>query len=102
MIKINFDFPFKGLDGLPAGERTVAKTLADFLAGRTPGIAPAKAFAWAVSLHDDGEILIDKSDSEALERCVLESDNFTNLGKAQITEIIQAARKQAEKPKEKK
>ena len=102
MIKINFDFSFKGLDGLPTGDRTIANTLADFLAARTPGIAPAKAFAWAVSLHDKGEILIDKSDSEALERCILESDSFTNLGKAQIAEIIQAGRKQAEGPKEKK
>lgn len=51
---------------------------------------PIKFWEWAVKLHKDGQIDIDKSDKETILAFVRENKAFNNLVKAQLIEVISA------------
>ena len=92
MKKINFDFRLANLDGkVDESSDTVAKVLANILAVKADGIQPAKAISLAVQLHNTGEVLVDKADSDAIERWVEKEDRFTNLLIVRVCETIREA-----------
>lgn len=85
-MKLNLNFNFKALDGEEFDN--AGKTLANILAvSDTPGYLPIKAHDFAVKLFNDGEIEIDESDLDILEKIVMAS-KLSNIAKAQILEII--------------
>lgn len=89
-MKIDLSSKIFGLDNkeIDNGE-TVAKLLANSLAGKTEKIEPVKAFDWAMRLFNEGNIEIDRSDSEKLIEEIKVSTTMTNLGKGQIIRKIQ-------------
>lgn len=87
---LNLNFNFKDLDGkdLPI-DKNVAKTLADMLCGQTSGLGAVKSYDWAIELHKNGQIDIDRTDLKLLEDFV-EKSQISNLGKAQLLTSIKS------------
>lgn len=91
-MKYNFNKPLLDLDSLPIkngdAEVNLGKALASHLINQTKGEA-FKLFDWAKSLHKDGIIDLDRSDSKALREIIEKLDTLTVLFKAQLLEIFE-------------
>jgi hypothetical protein len=86
-MKLNLDKNLLSLKGEPIEER-LNDVLADLLAMSTSG-KPAKMMAWAVSLVNDGEIEVDKSDMKFLIGVIESSGRIVNLAKAQLIQEVE-------------
>ena len=85
-MKLNLNFGFKTLDGSEVD--TASKAVANILSvGPTPGFNSIKAYDFALKLFNEGEIEIDRTDLNILEKIVTDSQLF-NFAKAQILEAI--------------
>jgi hypothetical protein len=85
-MKLNLDKQFLDLTGSPLPDK-MDEVLANALAASNIG-KPAKMMAWAISLINEGEIEIDKSDAKFLIEFVERHPGISNLAKDQlITEI---------------
>jgi len=87
---------FKNTDGTVLSGNTMAKLLSDLLSGQTPGIPAVKAYDWAVLLYKNGEIEIDRTDLDLLEKCVEQNQQIGNLVKAQLITSMKAATAKAD------
>jgi len=90
-MKVNLDWNFKGLDGKDLQGDTAAKLVANMLSNKAEGIAPIKAYDWAIKLFNEGELEVDETDFEALQR-VIEASDFVVLAKAQVLKNLKAAK----------
>ncbi len=87
---LNLDFKYKNLENIELEGNNVAKILADLLCGRTEGISSVKAMDWARDLYSKGEIEIDRSDINTLQKIVSDSQTLTNALKAPIILVLQS------------
>lgn len=86
-MKLNLDKQFLDLKGNPLPDR-MDEALANALATSNVG-KPARMISWAISLINDGEIDIDKSDVKFLMEFVERHPGLTNLAKGQLLERIE-------------
>lgn len=86
-MKLNLDKQFLDLKGYPLPDK-MDEALANALAISNVG-KPAKMMAWAISLINDGEIEIDKSDAKFLIDFVERHPGISNLAKDQLIEQIE-------------
>jgi len=92
---LSFDKPLLDLAGNPLlnqdqNEVTLGLRLAPTLSGHNQG-DPLKFFAWAVTIYNKGELVLDKSDLATLKDFVTSTLYLNNLEKAQILEVINNA-----------
>ena len=88
----DFNVTLKNLSGEvikseTGGDQTVGKLLASTLANTNKGNA-MKYFGWAQKLWNCETINLDKADKKSLYEFIEQCDTLTNLGKAQILEIL--------------
>jgi len=86
-MKLNLDRQFLNLKGEPLPDK-MDEVLANALASSNVG-KPAKMMAWAISLTNEGEINIDKSDAKFLIEFIENNRSIVNLAKDQLIEAIE-------------
>lgn len=89
---IDLNVALVGLDGVAAEDgAALGKYLGVALVQSTKG-DPIKMYSWAQTLFKGEPINVDKSDRKTLEEFIKDHDSLTNLAKAQMLEIIYAAK----------
>ena len=83
--------PFTDLDGKQIEKATLGSALATQLSISTTGDA-VKHMTWAILLHANTPLDLDKSDMETLRKFVENHGNMIALAKAPILEAIQEAK----------
>ena len=99
---INLDKQLLELNGKESKDAHMGQILANDLIIKTPGIEPAKAAAWAMTLWKKEPLDIDKTDSEKLVKYIESAENLINLAKAQLIETIKNDMIKTEEKKKKK
>ena len=91
MTTINLNEAITSIDGTQIKENdkpvTLGMLLGQQLAGSNKGEA-LKFYDWAVSLYKGDEISVDDTDLEKIKTFVKDSEQLTNLAKAQILKNI--------------
>ena len=80
-MKLNLNQSVAALDGTEIPQSNLADLLASSLCGKTPGIESVKAMDWALSLKNNKEIEIDRTDLKKLESLIktLDYNHLTNI-----------------------
>lgn len=86
-MKLDLNLNYKDLDGNDISEANMGKQLASLLCGKSGNIEPVKAFDWALELHKNKSIEIDKADLMKLTKFIESSETMTNLAKAQLLKV---------------
>lgn len=83
-INIDLNFPIKGLDDKEIPDSNAGKLLGNMLASNNKGDA-LKYYDWGRSLYKGNVIEVDRSDFDTIEKFIKESEQLSNLVKAQIS-----------------
>ena len=95
MIKINLSNAVLDLSGVSIPDMTLGKLVGNQLAASNKGDA-LKYYDWALSLYKGEDILVDKSDFKRIKEFVENSEQLTNLVKAQTIKVLDEAEKAEE------
>lgn len=93
-MKLDFNVAITGLDGISlkdgeGKEVLLSKTLANLLATSQENANTIKYFDWAVKVHNEGFIEVDKSDKELLTNFIKSSSSINTLGKGRLLQVIE-------------
>ena len=95
MLTFNLKVPFLNLSGntsVSDGKTvTLESVLADALATKSGAISSSKAVAFAVDLVKNGTITLDETDLDALRTFIKGHENFTNLYKERLLDLLVSA-----------
>jgi hypothetical protein len=87
----NFNKPIIGLDGEALndanGEVTLGKVLAPVIARQTQGDS-LKLLSWAMAIHKNEDLVLDKSDIKTLKELINADNQMTALVKAPLLELL--------------
>jgi hypothetical protein len=86
-MKIQLNKNLIGLDGQEIENSHMGKLVASTLAGTNKGDA-AKFWHWSTKFYAGEEVELDPSDLETLKNFIKESEQLTNLSKAQILQQL--------------
>ena len=86
-MKLNFNFPIKGLDGTDLKDSNAGKILANNLAGQPSGDI-IKYWQWAQDIYAGKEIELDKSDTETLRNYIKTNLTLPIITKVQMLEAF--------------
>lgn len=87
MKKISFNFKLKNLEGKEIEDAHAGKQFAIMIASSTEG-NPVKLMAWALLLHGEKDIEVDKADFELIKDLIIKSKEITNLTKSQLIDAL--------------
>lgn len=90
-MKLNFNKSLQNLDGSEVDNSNMGKILANLLSQSTVG-EPIKCWEMALKLYKDGEIEVDTTDKDLLEKVINASAAITAAGKAQLLLVIKTAK----------
>jgi len=89
--QLDFNVPLKQLDGTEISDMgkplTIGRILSSQFASATKGDA-LKLFGWATKLYDGKPLDLDESDKEVFKEFIKNSDQLTNLTKAQALQVL--------------
>lgn len=92
---LNFNIPLKTLDGKPITENekeiTLGMILSNVIAISNSKTDAMKFFDWAQALYKKESLNLDRADADGLRKFILDSDNFNNLHKGQLIDVIEKA-----------
>jgi hypothetical protein len=88
-MKLDLNFPIKGLDGIEIPNTNAGKIIADILAVKVEGISAVKAIDAAIKLFNCKPAELDKEDLQRL-KVVIEDErtNLANLVKVPVIAAI--------------
>ena len=86
-MKVQLNKNLLGLDGQEIENSHMGKLVASTLAGTNKGDA-AKFWHWSTKFYAGEEVELDPSDLETLKNFIKESEQLTNLSKAQILQQL--------------
>ena len=92
-MKLNLNFPIKGLDGQPLKDKDnkeifACQLLANQIANRPNGDV-LKLFGWAQKLYNKVPLSLDKSDEKTLRELIETNEQMTILVKGQLLEAFE-------------
>ena len=92
-MKLNLNFPIKGLNGQPLKDHedkeiNAGQLLANQIASKPTGDV-MKLFGWAQKLYNKEALSLDKSDEKTLRELIETNDQLTILVKGQLLEAFE-------------
>jgi len=89
-MKLDLNFPIKGLDGVEIPNTNAGKIIAEVLAVKTDGISAVKAIDAAIKFYNNESVEFEKDDLEKL-KAVIDNAALANLVKAAVITAIDNA-----------